>query len=317
LIADHFGTEHHILELSEPSLNVLEEFAPFVDEPLADSSILPTYMVSKLTAEHVKVALGGDGGDELYGGYRHYQQSLRDMARLGWLPKWSVGSAARMAGKLAAGIRGRNRVASLRGGAAYTHIWGSPYFDIDLRQRILPSDIVETLGDDFDFPERKFVALTEKDNDIVSALTRMDFKSVLPDDFLVKVDRASMANSLEVRTPFLDYRLVEYAFGRIPSSWKVNRYERRRIQNLMAEQHLPKSFNPHRKQGFSIPVDEWMRKSNISRLLQDVPMDWINQKEVENLIAGQNSGRANGARLFGLLMLGIACKNLIHGAKGA
>ncbi len=310
LVADHFGTDHHVLELSKPSLGVLDELAPFVDEPLADSSILPTYLVSKLTVKHVKVALGGDGGDELYGGYGHYQTPLRDMARFGWLPGWMLSRAARLAGRLPAGIRGRNRIASLRDGLNHASIWGSPYFDIELRKRILHPDIIDDLGSDLDLPEQSLAGLMQEGFDLVDALTRTDFNSVLPDDFLVKVDRASMANSLEVRTPFLDYRMVEHAFGKIPSSWKVNRTERRRVQNRMAKKYLPKTFELNRKQGFSVPMDEWMRRSNIHERLEDLPDDFINRNELEKLIKGLTRGRANGARLFALMMLAVCQKNL-------
>lgn len=310
LIATHFGTEHHLLALPEASLDVLDELEPFVDEPLADSSILPSYMVSKLTVEHVKVALGGDGGDELYGGYTHYQSPLLDMARFGWLPENILGVAARLAARLPAGIHGRNRLASLRGGLAYSPVWGSPYFDIDLRKRILNADIISSLGNDLDLPERRLLGLMQKGTDEIDAYTRADFNSTLPDDFLVKVDRASMANSLEVRTPFLDYRMIEHAYGNIPSAWKVTHFERRRIQNLMVRAHLPKAFELNRKQGFSIPMEEWLRKADLRSRFTNLPETIINRKELNNLIKGQIKGRANGSRLFALMMLAISLVKL-------
>jgi len=259
LIADAFNTEHHVLPIEAPSLDLLDELAPFIDEPIADSSILPTFLVSRMTRQHVTVALGGDGGDELYGGYRHYQNALLDEARLGWLPNPIQSLAAKLAATLPAGIKGRNRVASLRGGAGQSSIWGSPYFDLNLRRRLLSPDVLAELGDGLDAPEQRSLALYHQGKNSVDSLTRMDFQQVLPDDFLVKVDRASMANSLEVRTPFLDHRLVEHAFGMIPSKWKVTTSERRRLQNLMAKLHLPEGFELNRKQGFSVPMDEWMQ----------------------------------------------------------
>lgn len=308
LVAESFGTDHHVLKLSEPSLDVLNELAPYVDEPLADSSILPTYLVSKLTAQYVKVALGGDGGDELYGGYRHYQQPLIDNARIGLLPKSILQAAATLAARLPAGVRGRNRLASLRDGVYHSPVWGTPYFDVDLRKRILKPEIVHELGEELDHPEQALLGLMAEGKDIVDSLTRSDFNSVLPDDFLVKVDRASMANSLEVRSPFLDYRLVEHAFVRIPSFWKVNRAERRRVQNIMAKRHLPQGYELNRKQGFSIPMDEWLRKINPRERLGSV-LDFVNKKELEHLVKGQMNGRANGARLFALIMLNISMSN--------
>ena len=309
LVANHFGTEHYVLELPKPSLHVLDELAPFVDEPLADSSILPTFLVSKLTAEHVKVALGGDGGDELYGGYRHYQQPLIDQHRFGFVPDWLLRYTGSLAARLPAGIHGRNRLASLRGGTTQAGVWGTPYFDVDLRRRILQPEVVQALGGDLDLPERRLLQLMANGHDVVDSLTRKDFHSVLPDDFLVKVDRASMANSLEVRNPLLDYRLVEHAFGNIPSNWKVNRAERRRIQNLMAKKYLPKNFELNRKQGFSIPMDEWLRKEDIWERFEALP-EVINRRELECLIKGQMAGRSNSSRLFALMMLAVCHKNI-------
>lgn len=134
----------------------------------------------------------------------------------------------------------------------------------------------------------------------------MDFQSVLPDGFLVKVDRASMANSLEVRTPFLDYRLVEHAYGVIPSHWKVDLKERRIIQNLMAKKYLPASYQLNRKQGFSVPMDEWLRSGNIGSRVENLPGAIFNVVEINNQIHGQERGRANSARLFALMMLSCA-----------
>ncbi|WP_089724012.1 asparagine synthase (glutamine-hydrolyzing) [Candidatus Thiosymbion oneisti] len=309
LVADAFGTKHQVLPIEQPSLGLLDEFAPFVDEPIADSSILPMFLISRLTRRHVTVALGGDGGDELYGGYSYYQAALRDRARLGWLPKPALGIAARLAVRLPAGVRGRNRLASLRASLEQASIWGTPYFDIELRCRILTPDVLAALGPDLDAPERRSLALFGKPQDPVDGLTRLDFQQVLADDFLVKVDRASMANSLEVRTPFLDYRLVEHAFREIPPHWKCTPDERRRVQNLMAKKYLPKGFVLNRKQGFSVPMDQWMKAANAEEQLETLPRDLINLAEVMRLHRGQLKNRTNGARLFALFMLEKALKN--------
>lgn len=309
LIADHFGTKHHVLELSVPSLDVVDELGWLVDEPLADSSLLPTYLVSKLTAQHVKVALGGDGGDEMYGGYHHYQQALVDEARLRLLPAGFAAAVAGLAGNLPAGLWGRNRLFAFRGGIEQYGVWGTPYFDIVLRRRILAPDVLAELGDSVDQPERSLLSLREDGADVVERLTRSDFRCGLPDSILVKVDRASMANALEVRAPFLDYRLVEHAFARIPSSCKATRFGRRYIQNTMVKNHLPSGFTMHRKQGFSIPMDEWLRKDDIYARLGELP-EFISRTELQKLIRGEKHGRANGARIYALIMLNRAVRNM-------
>lgn len=312
-VARYFGTEHHELALEHTGLDALDDIAQFIDEPIADSSLIPTFLVSRLTRQHVTVALGGDGGDELFGGYNDYPASLIDQHRLGWLPQSALALAASAASYLPAGIRGRNRIASLRRGALQQMIWGRPYFDIALRQRILSRDACAALGGELDAPECFLVGLYETGVDAVDRMTRTHFGSILPDDFLVKVDRMSMAVSLEMRAPLLDYRLMEFAFGRIPSAWKVNGSETRRVQKILASRWLPPELDVQRKQGFSIPFETWLRaveKKGLLHQFSSLP-ESINRGEVARLIEGLAQGRSNGARLFALMMLSISASNLM------
>lgn len=311
-ISDSFSTDHHMLQIEKPSLDILDDLAPFIDEPIADSSILPSFMVSRLTSQHVKVALGGDGGDELFGGYQHYQRILRDHTMLKQIPEFIFYYISSLAAQLPAGIPGRNRIASLRSGSAQSGIWGTSYFDINLRRKLLSPDIVDILGEDLAAPELRSIGLLGNPNDIVDSLTRLDFKQLLPDDYLVKVDRASMANSIEVRTPFLDHNLIEFAFRQIPSDWKCNLVERRRVQNLMAKKYLPNKFELNRKQGFSIPMDSWIKDISIDQLIDTMPQGIYNTNFIKELLIGQRRGRKNGARLFALMMLNISNANLNH-----
>ena len=313
-VADYLSTDHHVLELSTPSLNNLEEIAPFIDEPLADSSLIPSYLISKLTRQHVTVVLGGDGGDELFGGYSDYPVALASQQQLGWMPRSLLEGVSYLAGLLPAGVKGRNRLASLRGGPLQQQVWGSPYFDAFLRKRIIHQDYVQHLGDQLEEPEFSLLNLFNTGKDAVDCMTRSHFGSILPDDFLMKVDRASMANSLEARTPFLDYRLVEFAFSKIPSNWKVQGRETRRIEQILGQRLLPSQLDTQRKQGFSIPLDDWMRadKCTMVRNYMSYLPDCINRDEIERLITGLHQGRANGARLYALLVLGIAMKNKGH-----
>lgn len=313
-VADYLSTDHHVLELTAPSLADLETIAPFIDEPLADSSLIPSYLISRLTRQHVTVVLGGDGGDELFGGYYHYPLALASQRQLGWVPQPLLNGISQLAGLLPAGIKGRNRLASLRGGPLEQQIWGSPYFDITLRRRILNQDHVRQLESQLEHPELMLLNLFDTGKDAMDCMTRADFGCILPDDFMMKVDRASMANSLEARTPFLDYRLVEFAFSKIPSNWKVQDRETRRVQKILAKRLLPSQLDTHRKQGFSIPLDDWLKADNCQLLRSYLPYlpDCINRDEIERLITGLFSGRANGARLYALLVLGIAMKNNNH-----
>jgi asparagine synthase (glutamine-hydrolysing) len=314
LVAQHFSTEHHLLEINRPNLLVLDEIDSLVDEPIADSSLIPAYLLSKLTVEHVKVALGGDGGDELFGGYKDYTTTLADEARFGWVPKWFLRMLGGLAGQLPSGVRGRNRLYSLRGGPYHSMIWGSPYFDAVSRRRVLADDVVAELGEDFLAPEKFRLHLFNSGLDPVDSMTRTHFGSILPDDYLVKVDRSSMAVSLEMRCPFLDVRLVDFAFGSIPSHWKVNKGEGRLLQKQLAKRILPKELDINRKQGFSVPMDDWLNGEDMSwrdRIILE-SNELINYKFVGKLVDGQLKGRSNGARLFSLIMLSIAMCNLRH-----
>ncbi|KAF0188952.1 MAG: asparagine synthase [Desulfobulbaceae bacterium] len=312
IVARHFSTEHHVLELPTPSLSTLDEFAQYIDEPLADSSIIPSFLVSRLTAQHVKVALGGDGGDELFGGYSDYLRAVRDMQLLSWVPGHIFKAASALARQLPAGVPGRNRIAALRCGPFQSIVWGTPYFDTGLRDRILDKECLSALGSLYDAPELRKLSLFKAGANPINSMTRTHFGSILPDDFLVKVDRTSMAVSLELRAPLLDVRMVEFAFAKIPSEWKVQGNISRRLQKRLARKMLPPELDLDRKQGFSIPLNEWLRVSGgeeVRRVRQYLP-SCINQREIDSLLTGHAAGRANGGRLFALLMLALASKNL-------
>lgn len=310
-VASYFGTRHHVLPLGKPSLDLLDGLASFIDEPIADSSILPAWLVFGLARRNVTVALGGDGGDELFGGYSDYTSSFADARRWGWVPPHLFQAAAAAAACLPAGVRGRNRIASLRGGPFQQLIWGRPYFDSRLRRRLLKSGAAAELGGGLEAPEQFLLDLFHRGTDPLDSMTRTHFGSILPDDFLVKVDRASMAHSLEVRAPFLDHRLVEFAFGQVPADWKVQGNESRRLQRLLAKQWLPPDFDFNRKQGFSIPINEWLRHEGEQGLMarMDGLPDVISLDVVRRLVRGHLGGRANGGRLFALIMLAIAMRN--------
>ncbi|MDH4228326.1 MAG: asparagine synthase (glutamine-hydrolyzing) [Nitrospirota bacterium] len=307
-VARHFGAHHHILPLAPTGLGVLHDLAPLVDEPLGDSSLIPSFLVSALTRRHVTVALGGDGGDELFGGYTAYVTGLNALRRAGWMPRplLALAGAARY---LPAGLKGRAYGLSLRHGALQQASWYTTFFDPRLRHRLYrnPPPLARA-----DAPERWHASLLGAPGAApIHRLCRQGFLSTLTDDFLVKVDRASMAHALEMRSPWLDPRLIDFAFGRIPASWKVQGNATRRLQRRLAARLLPPDAEVPRKQGFSIPMDAWLRADRcqwVRDTLPDLP-DSINRVYVEKLIHGHMRGRANGARLFALIMLAFANRN--------
>ena len=132
---------------------------------------------------------------------------------------------------------------------------------------------------------------------------RLDFNHLLPDDHLVKVDRMSMANSLEVRAPFLDHRLIEFSFSKIPSYLKTNIYKRRIIQNFLSKKILPLDFDSDRKQGFSIPINEWMKNVPFESIMPLGYESYFNKNFITDLFSKQSKIYSNGPRIFSLLML--------------
>jgi asparagine synthase (glutamine-hydrolysing) len=302
LIARHFSTDHVELEAGETTVDLVHLLAKQFDEPVVDSSMIPTYLVSRLTREHCIVALGGDGGDELFGGYVHYNRLLWMQDRLGWIPNSLRTLVSKAAGNLLpVGFKGRNWLQGLGSDLAESLPFIASYFDRSSRIRLMGEDRRWPLAAEMIREQRIPVA-----GDLLQRATRMDFENYLPEDILVKVDRTSMLSSLEVRSPLLDYRLIEFAFGKVPSHLKSTATNRKVLMKRLAKRLLPQEFDQHRKQGFSIPLGSWLRSDPWRSLFEEVLLGSDNtpfeRKEVTKLLEGQAAGRANSERLFGLVM---------------
>lgn len=303
LIARYFNTEHVELDAAETMVDLLPLLAQQFDEPIVDSSMIPTYLISKLVRGHCTVALGGDGGDELFGGYPHYSRFLRVRQTLGSIPRNVRALVARAAeAGLPVGLKGRNWLQGL---------------DVDW------SDGVPLIACLFDRTTRTalmmrngqwpLVADSIRDQriprtvDLLQRATRLDFENYLAEDILVKVDRASMACSLEVRAPLLDYRMIEFAYGKVPSTLKATVSTRKVLLKRLAQRVLPPEFDRQRKQGFSIPLGTWLRSGPWQHYFREVLLGsnngWFDRSVVNRLMNGQTSGRSNGERLFALVML--------------
>jgi asparagine synthase (glutamine-hydrolysing) len=312
IVAAHFGTDHHELTADAASLAVLDEMAAFLDEPLADSSLIPTFLVSRLTRRHVTVALGGDGGDEIFAGYPYVLRALTNARRWALVPAACWRLVARAAASLPAGVKGRNRAMSWREGPARARVWDTSFFDAHLRWGLLAPDARATLGAGFAAPEQRQRGALVDTGDRVQSLCRFDFTTTLADDYMVKVDRASMMSALEVRAPFLDPRLVDFAFTQIPSAWKCDGRETRRLERCLARRWLPPTLDINRKQGFSVPLGGWLRQAGpeaIRARLRGLP-EVLDRRAIEAQIRGQMAGRENGSRLFALIMLAACARRL-------
>ncbi len=300
LIARHFGTQHVELNAGEATPDLLPILARQYDEPMADSSMIPTYLVSRLVRKYCTVALGGDGGDELFGGYAHYDRLLWKQQKIDWVPMMLRKLIANSAGvMLPIGFRGRNWLQSL--GCDLNH--GLPliasFFDGQARRSLLGQTNWPLVG------EAIWRGGAPYGNDLLQRITRMDFVNYMSEDILVKVDRASMLSSLELRAPLLDHRIIEFAFGRVPSYMKTTPVNRKIFLKNLTEKILPPTFDRQRKQGFGVPLKNWLEQGPWRDLFKEVLFDSnsiFEKKTVNSLFHGQDKGRNNNERLFSLVL---------------
>jgi len=299
LVARHFGTSHIELEADPTTVDILPALARQFDEPVIDSSMIPTYLVCREVRRHCTVALGGDGGDELFGGYREYTRALWASERISYIPSALRKIAANFATALPLGIKGRNWLRSLKDDWASGVPFIAEYFDSEARCTLLGRRDWRPVADGI---RRRRVS---PQGDLLQRMTRYDFENYLAEDLLVKVDRASMMNSLEVRSPFLSRVLVEFSLSKIPSEEKATKFERKVILKEIARELLPRGFDMKRKQGFCVPLASWLKGGRFRELVEDVLYDKdciFSQSLTRKLLKGQDSGRNNGERLFGLAL---------------
>lgn len=303
IVAKHFGTEHHELVAEPASIDLLPSLVHQYDEPIADSSMLPTFLVSRMIRPHCTVALGGDGGDELFGGYHLYQIVLAQQAlrrRIPGVLRRPLGAAAH---HLPVGFRGRTYAQAISLDPLAAVAQTGLYFDRVTRARL--SALLRDAGATAP-AEALRSRIASGVDDMLQQLTRADFSSYMVDDVLVKVDRASMLASLEVRAPFLDQRIIEFAFSQVPAHLRTSLHERKILPRRLAKRVLPATLDINRKRGFSIPLAEWLRGEwgrYLESVLMSAPPELLDRTVVSDLFAGQRRGLNNGQRLFALAML--------------
>jgi asparagine synthase (glutamine-hydrolysing) len=301
LIARHFGTRHTELMAEDASADLLPRLARQFDEPVADSSMIPTFLVSQLVRQHCKVALGGDGGDELFGGYAHYSRLKWMQENWGGIPRpLRNGIALASEMLLPMGLKGRNWLQALGVNLNTGLPLIASCFDATFRGRLLA-----TRSGWKSQAEDVFRSRVPAHPELLQRAMRMDFANYLAEDILVKVDRASMLNSLELRSPFLDYRLIEFAYGKVPSHLKATMQDKKILLKRLTSRLLPPEFDRKRKQGFSIPLGEWLKGGSFRALFHEVlhdPKCSFDSRTVDSLLRGQDRGCNNGERLFALVL---------------
>lgn len=267
MVARYYRTDHTEFVVNPDALEVLDDIVWHLDEPFADASAIPTYYVSKVARQKVTVALSGDGGDETFAGYiqRYYMNRMEDNIRKKiprLLRQTVLGPIARIYPKadfLPRPLRLKRFLSNLSQAFEQAYFRDmSFYFLPEMKKKLYRPEFASAVNgfDAFSVLEKHFKK--NQNPDVTTRVQYIDIKTYLPEDILVKVDRMSMANSLEVRSPILDHKLMEYV-GRLPSSLKLRGKESKYILKKMMEDRLPRDILYRKKQGFCIPLAGWLR----------------------------------------------------------
>jgi asparagine synthase (glutamine-hydrolysing) len=309
-VARRFATEHHELVLEPGVVSLLEKVALSMDEPFGDPSAIPTYMVSKLAAEHVKVVLSGDGGDELFAGYDRYLVESRERAwRL--LPRPAGRLLGGLAARLPEGTRGRRFLRHVALPTRERYLDAVTLFGREQQRRLLRPELLAGLGGSD--PWREELARPPGAGHWLSALQALDLRGYLPLDILTKVDRMSMAHSLEARPPLLDHKLVEFA-ARVPPELQLVRGETKALFRKALRGLLPDATIARGKRGFAIPLGRWFRGElrGFVRELLLAPgsrsREVFEPAELLRVVETQDPRESFGFPLFTLLSFELWCR---------
>ncbi|MBI1958963.1 MAG: asparagine synthase (glutamine-hydrolyzing) [Candidatus Rokubacteria bacterium] len=313
-LAARYGTDHYEMVVKPNALDVLPRLAWQLDEPFADSSTVPTYYVSKITREHVTVALSGDGGDESFAGYRRYARAQALHERMDGGLFAGARPALRLLSRLMpAGVRGQGYAGLLGAGPIDRYFRLITYQRRETLRRLLADDLAAVADAATDPSGFRRLADDSGAGDYVSALQYIDVETYLPDDILTKVDRASMLVSLESRVPLLDHRFMEFV-ATIPLSLKLRHGAGKYILKQAMADLLPPDIVSRRKMGFGVPLASWFRHE-----LRDMTRDLllsprarqrglVRPAAVEELLRIHDEGRDCSPRLWALVSLELWCR---------
>lgn len=310
-IAERFGTKHRKFEAKAADLEILKKAIGVMGEPFADQSIIPTYLVAHHTRQYVTVALSGDGGDELFAGYKRYRQLQRvhQFEEIGMLGLWKSAryltvNAERLINPRRSHISYPNgpvdEILDLPEPQRYLRLLG--FFSGDQQEMLWP-------GGQGQAPALGYLEkLRQGPVDYAEQLIQMDIRSYLPEDILYKVDIASMMNSLECRSPFLDHEFVEMMI-KIPSQWKLDGRNSKKILKDAFSDLIPVEFFNRPKKGFSMPIGRWIREkweAEFEEVLQSAMPPSFDQDYMRRLLEAHCSGKKDyGNQLWALYVLGL------------
>lgn len=309
-----FGTDHHELILEPDVISIMEDLAWHLDEPFGDSSAIPTFMVSKLAAEHVKVVLSGDGGDELFAGYSKYRVEERER-RYRHIPGMLRSLLGAVGTGMKEGAKGRNflRHIALNGPDRYLHALG--LFDHEQQSALFQGPAAEMILAHDQWKDMA-ACMGREDSHWLSSIQYLDIKNYLPLDILTKVDRMSMAHSIEAREPLLDHKLVEFA-ATIPPELQMRNGSTKHIFKQAMRGVLPDSIIDRRKQGFAVPLGRWFR-GELNGFVHDLLLapssrarNIFNPAYIEKLLQLHARGRPLDLQLWTLISFELWCRTFL------
>ena len=315
MVADRYQTNHHVKQVEPADFSLVDQLPDLYDEPYADSSALPTYRVCELARESVTVALSGDGGDESFVGYRRYRWHAYEEAVRKRLPQAIRGPLFGMLGSVYPKLdwapkvlRAKTTFQALARDSIDAYLHSVGILADRTRRQMFSESFRKSLGG---YTANEFfreLAAGADTDDAMQLVQYLDFKTYLPGDILTKVDRASMAHSLEVRVPILDHTFVEWV-ATIPTSQKLVGREGKHCFKRAFEPYLPDDILYRDKMGFGVPISSWfrteLREHVKSHLLEGLLPDTglFDMGQVAKLIAEHQSGqREHSAALWALLM---------------
>ena len=329
-VAERYKTRHFVDRVESDDFNLIDELARVYDEPYADSSAIPTYRVCQLARRHVTVALSGDGGDENFGGYRRYRLHLGEERMRGLLPLsvrrpmfGLLGHAYPKADWAPRVFRAKSTFEALGRDSVEAYFHGVSILRDGMRRRLFTDAFKSRLGGYNAVEVFRRHARKAGTEDPLALVQYLDLKTYLVGDINTKVDRASMAHSLEVREPLMDHPLVEW-LATLPSSLKVHGQEGKWLLKKAMEPRLPREILYRPKMGFAVPLGRWFRGPLRARvraaLLGDrlVGTGFFDQRYLRRLVEQHESGlRDQSSALWTLLMFDAFLRNVVEQDAGA
>jgi asparagine synthase (glutamine-hydrolysing) len=312
-VAAAFNTDHYEEVLRPDVVGIVEDLAWYLDEPFGDTSAIPTYMVSKLAAQHVKVVLSGDGGDELFAGYDKYVVEGRER-RYDRIPAFLRRAAGRIGRVMPDGMRGRRFLRHLGLDGARRYLDASTLFPVDDLRKLFQPGAFEQLSR-FD-PWEPVLPYLQQTGDWLAAAQYSDLNTYLPLDILTKVDRMTMAHSIEARPPLLDHRLVEFA-ATVPAHFRMKDGTTKSLLKRAMRGILPDAIIDRPKHGFAVPLAHWFR-GELAGFARDLLLSetcrrrgFFNVGYIDRLLRQNDHGRDLDLHLWTVLSFEMWCRRFL------